>query len=182
MNIVGDTIRLRPMEKTDMESRVKWFNDPDVNETLFLDAELNLAKTLDWFDKAVRDETRQDFVIETLAGKSIGFMGLVNINHRHGTAECYGIIGQKQYWGKGIGTESHSLLIQYAFEALGLNKIWASVNMENTAILKVTRKLGFRVEGILREEKCVAGRRIDVFRIAVLRSEFKPTTKIKKTS
>ena len=58
MNIVGNTIRLRPMEKRDMECRVKWFNDPDVNETLFLDAELNLEKTLDWFDKAVRDETR----------------------------------------------------------------------------------------------------------------------------
>jgi len=182
MNIVGDNIKLRPMHKSDMELRVKWFNDPEVNGTLFLDEQLDLEKTLQWFQRTVTDDARRDFVIETTDGKPVGFMGLVGINHRHGTAECYGIVGEKQYWGKGIGTGAHSLLIQWAFDSLGLNKIWAAVNMKNTAILKVTEKLGFRVEGTLRQEKYHQGKRVDVFRIAVLRDEFKPTSAYKEIS
>ena len=182
MNIVGDRINLRPMRKEDMELRVKWFNDPEVNRTLFLDEELNLQKTLRWFERAAADDSRRDFVIETTDAKPVGFMGLVGINNRHGIAECYGIVGEKQYWGKGIGTEAHSLLIQWAFDSLGLNKIWAAINMENSAILKVTEKLGFEIEGTLRQEKYHQGKHLDVFRIAVLRSEFKPTSSYKEIS
>jgi len=180
MNIVGDNIKLRPMCKADMELRVKWFNDPEVNQTLFLDEELHLQKTLEWFERAVSDNQRRDFVIETTDGKPVGFMGLVGINNRHGTAECYGIVGEKQYWGKGIGTEAHSLLIQWAFDSIGLNKIWAAINMENSAILKVTEKLGFKIEGTLRQEKYHQGKHLDVFRIAVLRNEFKPSVAYKQ--
>lgn len=174
MEIVGATIRLRPLERRDMELKVRWYNDPEVNKTLILNEELVLEKSQEWFDKADCDDSRRDFIIETKSGEPVGLIGLVGIDRLHETAECFCVIGQKEFWGKGIGTEAHSLLIQWAFDELNLHKIWAVVYTNNAAVLKIIEKLGFKVEGTLREEKCIAGKRIDLFRIGVLRNEFKP--------
>jgi RimJ/RimL family protein N-acetyltransferase len=155
-----------------MEYKVRWFNDPQVNKTLLLDHKFDLDKTLTWFDEHGRDDSRKDFIIENKQGKRIGITGLVHINSRHGTAECYCVIGEKAYWGKGIGTEVHYLLLDWGFKNLDLHKIWADIRAENAAIIKITRRLGFTVEGTLREEKYIEGKRIDVVRIGILRREF----------
>ncbi len=174
MEIAGATIRLRPLEKRDIELKVKWYNDPQVNKTLILNEDLELAKSLEWFDKAKNDDSRQDFIIETKDGEPIGLTGLLGIDRVHGTAECFCVIGEKRFWGKGIGTQVHSLLIQWAFDELNLHKIWALIYTNNPAIIKIIEKLGFKIEGTLREEKYISGKRIDLFRIGVLRNEFKP--------
>jgi len=177
MEIVGATIRLRPLEKRDIELKVKWYNDPEVNKTLILNEKLALDKSLEWFDKAVCNDSRRDFIIETKDGEPVGLIGLLGIDRRHGTAECFCVIGEKKFWGKGIGTEAHSLLIQWAFDELNLHKIWAVVYTNNAAVLKIIEKLGFKVEGTLREEKYIGGKRIDLFRIGLLRNEFRPLGK-----
>jgi RimJ/RimL family protein N-acetyltransferase len=174
MDIAGVTIRLRPLEKRDMELKIKWYNDPEVNKTLILNEKLELDKSLEWFDKAVQDDSRRDFIIETKDGEPIGLTGLLGIDRIHGTAECFCVIGQKEFWGKGVGTQVHSLLIQWAFDELNLHKIWAVVYTNNAAVLKLVKKLGFEIEGTLREEKCIAGKRIDLFRIGLLHNEFRP--------
>jgi RimJ/RimL family protein N-acetyltransferase len=172
--IEGKDIILRPMERSDIELKVKWFNDAAVNRTLVLDETLELEKSFKWFDAAVRNDQRRDFIIETKSGEPIGITGLLEINQKHGTAECFCVIGEKKAWGKGIGTIAHSLLIQWAFEKLGLHKIWAVIYTENIAIIKIIEKLGFKIEGTLRQEKTVSGKRIDLFRIGLLRDEFIP--------
>ncbi len=133
-----------------------------------------MTKSLEWFDKAKNDDSRRDFIIETKDGEPIGLTGLLGIDRLHGTAECFCVIGEKSFWGKGIGTQIHSLLIQWAFDEMKLHKIWAVVYPNNAAVLKLVKKLGFEIEGTLREEKYIAGKRIDLFRIGVLRNECRP--------
>lgn len=160
------------MEKADVDCKVRWFNDPDVNKTLLMEEKLDLQKSLEWFDRSRNDASRHDFVIESKEGKPIGIMALVHIDAQNGTAECFCIIGEKAYWGGGIGTEAHLLLADWAFKNLGLHKIWACIRPENTAIIKVIERLGFKVEGTLREEKFINGKRIDVVRIGLLQRDF----------
>jgi len=160
------------MGKKDMEYKVRWFNDPEVNRTLILPEKLELEKTFEWYEKVNGDDTRRDFVIESKDGAAIGLTGLVGIDSVHGTAECYCVIGEKEYWGKGIGTEAHLLLFDWGFRNLGLYKIWADIRADNIAIIKVIEKLGFKIEGRLREEKNIGGKRVDVVRIGLLRDEF----------
>ncbi|MHC5062113.1 MAG: GNAT family N-acetyltransferase [Planctomycetota bacterium] len=174
MKITGWNICLRSLEKRDMELKVKWYNDPQVNKTLILNEKLELAKSLEWFDRAKNDDSRCDFIIETKDGEPIGLTGLLGIDRMHGTAECFCVIGEKSFWGKGIGTRVHSLLLQWAFNEQNLHKIWAVVYTNNTAVLKLVKKLGFEIEGTLREEKHIGGKRIDLLRIGVLRNEFRP--------
>jgi RimJ/RimL family protein N-acetyltransferase len=178
LRIISDNIILRPLAKADIQNRVCWFNDPQVRQTLVVTERFELEKTICWFERMQKDDTRTEFAVETRDGVLIGVTGLVGIEKEHGVAECYCVIGNKDYWGRKLGTEIHSVLIQWAFEKLGLYKIRADIRTNNPAIFHVVEKLGFKIEGTLRKEKVVDGQKIDLCRIGLLRNEFTPTHKI----
>jgi RimJ/RimL family protein N-acetyltransferase len=178
--IISDNIILRPLAKADLENRVRWFNDPLVRQTLVVTEHFELKKTTRWFERLQSDPSRTEFAIETPEGVTIGVTGLLGIEKEHGVAECYCVIGNKDYWGRKLGTEIHSVLIQWAMETLGLYKIVADIRTNNPAIFRVVEKLGFKIEGTLRKEKVIDGQRIDLYRIGLLRDEFIPVHKIFK--
>jgi len=170
----GEIMRLRPLDKEHMELKVKWYNDPVINKTLIIDEPLELDKSLVWIDKAIADETRLDFIIESVDGEPAGIVGLVGIDRKHGIAESFCIIGEKKFLGRSYATIAHSLMFEYVFGKLDLQKIWAILYTNNPAIVKVVERLGYKIEGTLREEKCVHDKRIDLYRIGLLRREFTP--------
>jgi len=173
MRIQGQKVTLRDMEKADVAHKVKWFNDPDVNKTLLVEEKLELDKSLEWFERTRNDASRRDFVIETREGKPIGIIALVHISDVHRTAEIYIVIGEKDYWGKGVMLEAERLLIGWAFNSLKLEKIWADAVENNIASIITMKKLGFQIEGTLRRERFLRGRRIDVIKLGLLKEEFK---------
>ena len=173
MAIEGKNIRLRPMEESDVQLKVNWFNDPEINKTLVVTEKFELEKSIQWFRKAVKDPSRCDFVIETDQGKAIGLVGLMHIDNIHNTAEIYLVIGDKSYWGKGIMLKAEELLIGWAFDKFDLHKITAPSLAENIASIITMKKLGFKIEGTLREEKFLQGRRVDIIQLGLLRDEFK---------
>ncbi|MBN2019144.1 MAG: GNAT family N-acetyltransferase [Sedimentisphaerales bacterium] len=178
MRIQGQTVTLREMEKSDVANKVKWFNDPEVNKTLFLDEKLDLQKSLEWFNKSRSDTSRRDFVIETSDGRPIGNISLVHISDIHKTAEIFIAVGQKKFWGKGVMYEAEGLLIQWAFDFLKLEKIRADAYLNNIASIITMKKLGFQTEGTLRKERYQDGLRLDVIRFGLLKEEFLFSSKI----
>ncbi|MDH4202565.1 MAG: GNAT family N-acetyltransferase [Phycisphaerae bacterium] len=172
--ITADHIRLRPLNEEDMILKVKWYNDPAVRKTLVVDEIFELDKTINWFHSLSANDYRADFMVESLDGVPIGITGLIDIDRRNKTAQCYCVIGEKDFWGKGLGTEIHSVLFQWGFETLGIDKIWAHIRTNNPAIFRVVEKLGFQIEGTLRQDAIVDGQRIDLYHIGLLRSEFLP--------
>jgi len=177
MIIEGKKIRLRSMEESDIKLKVDWFNDPDINKTLVVTEKFELEKSIQWFKKAVKDKSRCDFVIDTDRGKPIGLVGLMHIDNIHSTAEIYLVIGEKSYWGKGVMLEAEELLIGWAFDKFGLHKISAPSLAENIASIITMKKLGFKIEGTLRHEMFLHGKRVDMIQLGLLRSEFKPANK-----
>ncbi|MGA2323103.1 MAG: GNAT family protein [Sedimentisphaerales bacterium] len=173
--ITGDHIVLRPLNKTDIESRVRWFNDPDVRKTLIISERFELDKTIRWFEQIQQDDSRVELMIETPQKSPVGVIGLAGIDSTHQTAEIYIVIGQKEFWGKGVMLEAERLLIDWAFNSLGLEKIWAEARPENIASVITMKKIGFQIEGTLRCDKIVDGRRINVLRLGLLKNEFKNT-------
>ncbi len=77
------------------------------------------------------------------------------------------IIGNKEYWRRGIAFEAWSLLLEYAFKQLGLRKVTAGAIEGHDASLAVLRKLGFREEGLFKQEVWAAGSHRDVHRMAI---------------
>ena len=173
-NIIGDHIRLRPLTKADMILKVKWYNDPAVRKTLVIDEVFDLTGTESWFGGLAGNDTRADFMVESLDGAPIGITGLIDIDRKNKSTQCYCVIGEKSFWGKGFGTEIHSVLFQWGFETFDIEKIWAHIRTNNPAIFRVVEKLGFKVEGTLRQDKIVEGRRINLYHIGLLRDEFIP--------
>lgn len=179
VTLTGKTIRLRPMTKADLPLKVQWYNDPEIRKTLILDEILELEKTIQWFESVEKSDSRLDLIIETESAEPIGQISLVNINYYHKIAEIVLVIGNPSYWGKGVMFEAESLLIRWAFEQLGMEKIWAQTRPENIASLITMKKLGFQIEGTLRQEKIVGGKRIDVITLGLLPKKFKPRLPIK---
>ena len=173
ITITGDHIVLRPFNKADIENRLRWFNDPDVRKTLIISERFELEKTIYWFEKMQAEDSRLEFVIETMEKTPVGVIGLAGIDSTHRTAEIYIVIGQKEFWGKGVMLEAERLLIGWAFHSLGLEKIWGEVRTDNVASVITMKKLGFQIEGTLRCEKIVDDRRIDVLRLGLLKNDFK---------
>ena len=161
------------MERADVENKVKWFNDPDINKTLLMEEKLDLDKSLEWFERTRNDSSRRDFAIESRQGRPIGIISLVHISDVNRTAEIYIVIGEKDYWGKGVMLEAECLLIDWAFNSLKLEKIWADAVVNNTASIITMKKIGFQIEGTLRKERFLRGQRIDVIRLGLLKEEFK---------
>jgi RimJ/RimL family protein N-acetyltransferase len=177
ITVTSDHIILRPLNKADIENRVRWFNDPEVRKTLIISERFEVEKTIRWFEKIQADSNRAEFVIETAQKVPVGVIGLAGIDSAHRTAEIYIVIGQREFWGKGVMLEAECLLIEWAFNSLGIEKIWAESRPENIASLITMKKIGFQVEGTLRNEKIVNGQSVTVLRLGLLREDFKSSHK-----
>ena len=111
-------------------------------------------------------------VVDRETDRHIGNVTLNHINWIHRTADTGVMIGCKDFWGKGYGFKVWSLLIEYAFQRLGLRKIIAGAVADNVVSIIVLKKLGFKIEGTLRQEFLVNEECKDGIRLGLLRQEF----------
>jgi RimJ/RimL family protein N-acetyltransferase len=101
-----------------------------------------------------RAKTDVSFVIEAIdadSTKAIGTVGLHGINAKDHNATFGIAIGEKQYWGKGYGTEAAKLIINYGFDQLNLHRVNSVVIAFNDRSIRMHRRLGFKEEGRHRE-------------------------------
>lgn len=76
-------------------------------------------------------------------------------------------------WGRGYATEAADALLGWAFETLELNRVQAEADTRNVASARVLEKLGFQLEGTLREDCVVDGDVSDSWVYGLLRREFR---------
>lgn len=172
--LTGNLVYLRLVEKEDLPKRVEWINDPEVQKTLNFDYPTSLAKTEKWFDTILLDPTRRDFSVFVLeTNEYIGFCGFININVPVMKAEMYVTIGSRDHWGKGYGTDTYRVTMEYGFRELGLNRIYVYQLIDNYSAHRIVEKLGWKREGILRQDVYSHGRVADRYIVSVLREEWK---------
>lgn len=173
--IVGKKIYLRGLEKNDLAGNMfQWANDPDVTYYMFTGAMPNTMELLEEeYAQLLKSETDVVLaVIDKEADIHIGNVGLYSINWISRSAEFRIIIGEKEYWSKGYGTEATKLIVEYGFERLNLNKLWLGVNAEHKGAIKAYENAGFVHEGILRQEIYRNGKYYDAVRMSILRDEY----------
>ena len=78
----------------------------------------------------------------------------------------------RDYWGRGFGTEAARAMMQVAFRVLGLHRVWAWCDVRNAGSYRVMEKLGMRREGTFRQNIQVKGAWRDTFVYAILADEF----------
>ncbi len=104
-------------------------------------------------------------------GNLVGTAGLRDIDREHGQAEL-GFWFAVDCWGRGYATEAAQALIQFGFETLKLNRIYAHHMLRNPASGRVLEKVGMKKEGVLRERVRKWGVFEDVAILAVLQKEW----------
>jgi RimJ/RimL family protein N-acetyltransferase len=173
----GERVILRPFEiATDFELFVKWINEKDIVRCLLRIVPTYRHSQLAWF-QSLPNSTDIVFTVETVDGSIIGMIGLEKINLIDGTAFTWQIIGDKKMRGRGFGTEAKTLILDYAFNTLRLEKILAEVIAFNSSSLRYNEKSGFREEGRLRSQIFREGARHDLVLLGILKDEFNAAIK-----
>lgn len=103
-------------------------------------------------------------------GRLIGALDLHDIDWPNGHA-CIGYWLDERHMGLGIMTQSVRVLTEYAFEALDLHRIQIHVATENHPSRRIPERLGFKLEGILREVQRLRGQYVDHAVYALIRSD-----------
>lgn len=171
--ILGERVRLRPIERDDLPTFVRWFADPEVRDGLAQFLPLSLAAEERWFERLL-DRDDHLFAIEGLVGKRwlhIGSCGIEGLHPRHRSAGVGILIGEKQCWNKGYGTEAMRLLCRFGFDSLNLHRIELCVYAYNPRARRCYEKVGFQLEGTFREAVWHDGRYHDVYHMGLLRGE-----------
>lgn len=174
--IIGERIRLRGIERTDVPHFVDWFNDPEVRQNLAVYLPMSMAREELWFEGTLkRAPEEQPFAIEARKGRAwtlIGNCGFHDVNWQERSAEIGIMIGMKREWNKGYGTEAMRLMLKHGFETLNLHRIFLHVYEDNARAIRTYAKAGFTEEGRLRQARYAQGRYSDVLVMGILRPEW----------
>ncbi len=104
----------------------------------------------------------------------IGWCGVTRWKPEYRSA-AMGYCLDEHAWGRGYATEAGLALLQWAFDALGLNRVQAEVDTRNAASARVLEKLGFLREGTLREDCIVDGVVSDSWVYGLIKGQWNPT-------
>ena len=171
----GAALRLTAMTKDDLPTLARWH--ADAGFLRLLDARAAKPQTSDdvtrWVDEAQRSANGYLFAVRPLAGEDLlGFVELDGIHWNRGVAWLAIAIGDRDNWGKGIGTETMDLILRFAFHELNLHRVQLTVFEYNDRAIAVYERLGFQREGVYREALYRDNVRYDMYLYGLLRREW----------
>ena len=178
-HIYGKRIRLRAVEKEDLPLFVRWINDPQVTENLLFSAPMSLADEEKWFENIMSAPISEHVLVIDVKKSNtkggylpIGTCQFHRVDWRNRAAEIGIMIGEKEFWDQGYGTETVQLLLQHGFNTLNFHRIWLQVIDKNKRGIRAYEKAGFQYEGMFRQSHYQHGQYSDVHLMSVLKEEW----------
>ena len=142
-----DRLFLKPLNKNYLSKEyVVWLNDPEVNKYMSSGGDYTIQKLSEYLDDVEKNPKYFWAIILKESNRHIGNIKIDPINYKeqHGV---YGImIGDKNYWGKGIAREASLRVIDFCFNKLNLKRISLLFSRSNKSALKLYEKIGFSQE------------------------------------
>lgn len=156
-------MRLWALERHDLIQNYQWANDPELIRLAGLDPTPKAAQTIEaWFDSMVRNQRVQIFSIKTAEGDYVGNIELTSIDRQCGKAEVGLMLGKRDAWGKGYGSQALAAMKRYAYGELRLHRLYARVLEFNERAWKLFERNGFQLEGTERQSHFTDGQFHDV--------------------
>lgn len=174
-SIRGERVFLRPPERSDLPTFVRWFADGEITHYLKARMPFSLAGEERWFDRLLDRQGMSDFffVICLLEdARAIGTTGLHEVNLEDGHASFGIAIGEAGEWDQGFGTDALLAICDFGFGQLRLERVWLDVYEPNLRARASYAKAGFSLEGTRRNAHFADGRHWDVLRMSLLRDEW----------
>jgi RimJ/RimL family protein N-acetyltransferase len=169
--MTGAKCYLSPIDPNDAEKYAEWLNDWEV------------IRFITAYNKVINADHEREFLLELskehtyaivdlATNELIGNCGFMNMNHPDRNAEVGIFIGNKNFWGKGFGSEALALTLDYGFKALNLHSVFLRTLEFNERAIASYKKTGFKIIGRRRESVMLEGRAYDAIYMDILRDEF----------
>jgi RimJ/RimL family protein N-acetyltransferase len=171
----GGRVYLRPSERGDAPTFVRWLTDARVVETMLPRAPMSLASEERWVERTVEQQGQElyHFVICLREDdRPIGVIGLHGLDLVNGSAEVGIGIGEPELWDRGLGTEALGVLLDFGFGELRFERVELEVFASNARGRRSYHKLGFVHEGTRRRALFRHGTWHDIELMSVLRDEW----------
>lgn len=166
---------LRQLATEDAAALLNYCADPEVNRYLTLDpfqtqaeavAMIELLKNLFANKQGIRWAiTGKD------SGKFLGTCGFHNYKPEHRRIEM-GYELDRPFWRQGFMSEALPAILEYAFAQMNSNRVEAFVNAGNVKSTGILEKMGFKLDGVLREYEFARGKFVDQYCYSLLKSDY----------
>jgi RimJ/RimL family protein N-acetyltransferase len=174
--IRGERIGLGPIRADLLTTYQRWMNDLNNTRTLGVPSiPMTTGREQAWLDGALASSD-PTFTIYTLDDmRPIGNTSLFDINSEFATCFFGILIGERDAWGHGYGTETTRLMLHYAFDVLGFRNVTLTVHADNIRGIRAYERAGFRRIGT-RRNALVAGRlRLDEILMDAIPEDIEPS-------
>ncbi|MFU1981297.1 UDP-2,4-diacetamido-2,4,6-trideoxy-beta-L-altropyranose hydrolase [Bordetella hinzii] len=159
---------VRRMRDEDLTRVLGWRNHPEVRRYMYTTHEITLHEHTAWFARASQDPAKHLLVYEQ-GGAPAGFASL-SVDSRNNIAE----------WGfyvapdapKGTGRQLGRAVLKYAFETVGVHKVCGEALDFNERSVQFHERLGFKREGVLRDQHFDGKRYHSIVAFGMLRHEW----------
>ncbi len=175
--IKGNLISFRAVEKEDLPLLKAWRNNEDYRKYFREYRELNLENQEYWFNEYVikRNDTLMFMIVKNDdANTPIGCAGLCYINWVNRTADLSLYIGENDVYidDKGYAKEATTMLFDYGFGELALNKLWTEIYEFDEKKYKLYTSLNMKQDGLLRENYFHKGKFHNSRMMSILAKEY----------
>lgn len=172
--LTSANIILEPLDaKHITEEYCSWLNDPEV--TRFNSHGIfphTLKSTKEYVETSQNQRQITLAIIDIKSKLHIGNISMYKIDFINSNADISIIIGNKNFWGKGVAAEAFTLTISHCFDRLNLHRVTAGTTADNIGMQKVLEKLNMKQEATLKDAIQRDDKYIDIYLYAILKNEF----------
>lgn len=163
--------KLRQIVEDDLEIILKWRNSEHVRANMFTDHIITKEEHMSWYNNFKKYEQLNKYMVYEYSGTSIGLVNITQIDRLNSKCHWGFYIGEKNA-PKGSGLAMGYLALEYIFEVLKIRKLCSEILAFNQASINYHKKLGFSIEGRLKEHVLKKGVYNDVIIMALFQREW----------
>ena len=163
LKIVGDDICLRLFQEFDIsDTFVSWLNDAEVvkySNQRFLN---HTIKSCDNYLKSFIDTNNIYMAVEDKATKELYGSMTAYTHIHHNVADIGLLIGNKKLWGKGVGFEAWTLMMNFLFTQCNVRKVTGGALEVNAAMIRIMEKSIMTHEATKKNQELFNNKPVDV--------------------
>ncbi len=174
MNIYGNKVILRAIEKKDLDILWKAINDPEL-EKMEDGSNFPISRYAQdkWLDNLSNNGGKDYRFIIEYDDEAIGWISLINIDWKNRCAHSGVKLFTSEYRGRGLALDGVMAIMRYAFDELNLHRLEGSIFPFNQPSYKLyVERAGWKEEGIRRQAIYQGGQYLDVIKVSILKKEY----------
>lgn len=164
-------LRLEPFSERHLTMRyIGWLNDPEV---VRYSEQRHRRHTLRSATAYLRSfEGTANLFWAILAKDAASHVGNITayVDTANSVADIGILIGDKEIWGRGYGTEAWSAVCRFLLDDAGLRKVTGGTMSTNAGMLAIMRRSGMREDGVRRRQVVIDGNEVDLVHMALFAS------------